>query len=70
MAVKKSFPLGVGNYYFTIRNAGQNGILIKRKTKEEAARSFLSYTKVGKDCDWHGRWAGKKFEEVSPPSQD
>ena len=65
--MKKNYSLGEGFYYFTIKNAGPNGIMIKRKTKEEAAYAYLSYVKVGKDCEWHGRWEGKKFSEGTAP---
>ncbi len=66
--MKKNFSLGQGNYYFTIRTGGNSGILIKRQKKEDAVHSYLSYIKVGKDCEWHGCWDGKKFTESSPPS--
>ncbi len=62
--MKKHFTLGVGNYYFTIRNGG-NSIMIKRKKKKEAIHAYESYQKIGKQCEWHGCWDGKKFTESS-----
>lgn len=67
MASKK-FDYGVGMYYFSIRNSAMNSITIKRTNKGEAVRSYLSYKKVGKNCEWLGKWAGKKFEETGAPS--
>ena len=65
--MKKNFSLGVGLYYFTVKTGGPNGILIKRNKKEEAINAFQSYKKVGKDCEWHGCWDGKKFKDDNPP---
>ncbi len=63
----KKFEYGEGIYYFNIRNGGHNSITIKRKDKEDAINRFLSYKSLGKDCEWLGRWEGKKFVETSQP---
>ena len=47
---------------------GQNGIMIKRLNKKDAVHAYLSYVKIGKDCEWHGCWNGKKFDEAAAPS--
>ena len=62
--MKKNFALGIGNYYFTIKNGGNN-IMIKRKKKQEAVYAYESYQKLGKDCEWHGCWDGKNFVEAA-----
>ncbi len=62
--MKKHFTLGIGNYYFSVRN-GSSDIMIKRKKKQEALNAYHSYQKIGKDCEWHGCWDGKKFKEGS-----
>ena len=58
--MKKNYSLGIGKYYFSVRNGG-NGIMIKREKKEDAMYAYESYRKIGKDCEWLGRWDGKKF---------
>jgi len=63
----KKFDYGKGVYYFNIRNGGHNSITIKRTDKDEAVRRFLSYKNLGKDCEWLGKWDGKKFIESSLP---
>ncbi len=64
---KKNFKLGVGKYYFNIRN-GQQTILITRGEKSDAVYTFLSYLKNGKDCEWLGCWNGKSFDETQSPA--
>lgn len=66
--MSKKFDYGKDLYYFNIRNSAMNSITIKRLNKEEAVRSFISYKKVGKNCEWLGKWAGKKFEDTTAPS--
>ena len=63
----KKFDYGQGIYYFNIRNGGHNSITIKRKNKDEAINRYLSYKSLGKDCEWLGKWEGKKFVETSQP---
>ncbi|MEN0007043.1 MAG: hypothetical protein AAF798_23030 [Bacteroidota bacterium] len=67
MALRKNFTMGKGNYYFTVKSI-PNNITIYRKTKEAAAQTYRNYIKVGKDCEWLGKWDGKKFTESSPPA--
>jgi hypothetical protein len=67
MALRKNFTMGVGNYYFTVKSI-PNNITIYRKTKEAAVMTYRQYVKVGKDCEWLGKWDGKKFQESNPPS--
>jgi hypothetical protein len=66
MASRKNYTMGVGNYYFTIKSL-PNNITIYRKTREAAEHAYLSYLRVGKDCEWLGKWDGKKFHESTPP---
>ena len=66
MANRKNFTMGVGHYYFTIKSV-PNNITIYRKTKEAAEQAYLSYVRVGKDCEWLGKWDGKNFKENHPP---
>ncbi len=66
MAAKKKFTMGEGKYYFNVRT-GQFSITINRDSKKAAERSYLSYQKVGKDCEWLGKWDGKEFVEATPP---
>ena len=66
--MKKHLTLGIGNYYFSVRN-GSSDIMIKRKKKQEAVNAYLSYEKIGKSCEWHGCWDGKKFKENSKPDK-
>lgn len=66
--MKKKFTMGAGKYYFNV-SSGHASILIHRDEKEEAVRSFLSYKRIGKDCEWLGLWNGKGFEETSSPSK-
>ncbi|MEM1320965.1 MAG: hypothetical protein AAGG75_12000 [Bacteroidota bacterium] len=64
---KKNFKMGVGNYYFNVRN-GQSQITIMRKNKQEAEYTFLRYQSLGKDCNWLGCWNGKSFDETTTPT--
>lgn len=66
----KSFSYAKEKYYFNIKNAGPSSIIIYRNSKMEAALSFHSYLKVGKQCEWLGCWNGKKFEDTGIPEID
>ena len=61
--LNKKFAMGVGTYYFNIKS-GINTITIHRKEKPDAIHTFQSYVKTGKDCEWLGKWDGKKFVET------
>lgn len=67
--MKKHFTLGVGKYYFKIRN-GQQHITICRADKKDATYAFLNYVELGKDIEWLGRWEGKKFSETTSPNSE
>lgn len=58
--------MGTGKYYFNVKS-GQQMVTINRKSKEAAKRAFIDYKKVGKTCEWLGKWDGKDFTETSPP---
>ena len=64
----RNYSKGVGLYYFKISATMQN-IVIKRNSKEEAVRSFLNYKKLGKSCEWLGKWEGKKFSDSGTPAE-
>ncbi|MEE9437806.1 MAG: hypothetical protein V3V14_02320 [Saprospiraceae bacterium] len=65
----KKFDYGKDIYYFNIRNGGHSSITIKRKDKNDAINRFISYKKLGKDCEWLGKWDGKKFQESAQPKE-
>ncbi len=65
--MKKHFTLGVGKWYFNIRT-GQQNITMSRAEKKDAVYAYLNYLELGKDCEWLGRWEGKKFSETTAPS--
>ncbi|MFK7773931.1 MAG: hypothetical protein AB8F94_17400 [Saprospiraceae bacterium] len=65
--MKKKFELGVGKYYFNIRN-GQQNITLSRAEKSDAVYTYLNYVQLGKDCEWLGKWEGKKFSDNTAPS--
>ena len=56
--------MAVGYYFFNIKMGYQNTITISRKTREEAEYAYSSYLKQRKDCEWLGKWDGKKFVDV------
>lgn len=64
--MRKNFTLGSGKYYFSI-NTGHSKIMIHRSRKEDAVQRFLTYKRIGKDCEWLGCWNGKSFDENTPP---
>ena len=69
MASRKHYTMGAGKYYFSIRS-GQQQIRMNRKDKDEASYAYHSYLEVGKNCEWLGKWNGKKFEDTTPPVQE
>ena len=69
MASRKHYTMGTGKYYFSIRS-GQQQIRMNRKDKKEATYAYQSYLDVGKNCEWLGKWNGKKFEDTAPPVQE
>lgn len=64
---KKHYTMGKGKYYFNIKT-GQSNILIHRNNREDAARMFLNYVKVGKNVEWLGKWTGKKYADSAIPT--
>ena len=66
MRPNKNISLGKDKYYFTIKST-PNNITIFRKTQKAAVDAFQQYKKIGKECEWLGRWNGKKFIETSLP---
>ncbi|MCB0570332.1 MAG: hypothetical protein KDC66_11235 [Phaeodactylibacter sp.] len=67
MRPRKSYTMGEGKYYFTIK-AVPNNITIFRKTKNAAIEAFQKYMRAGKEVEWLGKWDGKKFIESAPPN--
>lgn len=53
-----------GYFYWHVKS-GQQNILMYRKEKQPAVDAYQRYVRVGKNCDWLGRWNGRKFEETS-----
>lgn len=64
---RKHFSKGEGKYYFQIKTGNQN-ILISRNTKNEAADIYLRYKKIGKNCEWLGKWMGKSYDDKTAPT--
>ncbi|TVQ47595.1 MAG: hypothetical protein EA362_06270 [Saprospirales bacterium] len=64
---RKNFTMGTGKYYFQVRS-GHSMITINRKSKPAAISTYMHYKKIGKNCEWLGKWNGKKFIEDSAPS--
>jgi len=62
----KKFDFGKDIYYFNVKNGFNNVITIKRHDKAEAIYSFNNYKKSSKECEWLGKWDGKKFQETTP----
>ena len=67
MASRSAYTKGVGTYYFKLKSS-PNDILIHRKQKDAAVQAFLNYTKLGKECQWLGKWNGKDYDDVKEPS--
>ena len=62
----KTFDYVKGIYYFNIKKGYNNTITIKRLKKEEALHAFSGYLTSQKgNCEWLGKWDGKKFTEDS-----
>ncbi len=66
MKLKKNYSLGKDKYYFTVKSTPTN-ITIYRKSKQAAVDAYQRYVQVGKECEWLGKWDGKKFVEAAPP---
>lgn len=64
MARKKNFKFAEGIYYFNVYSGPNTAITIKRKSKEEAIRSYTGYLNTRKQTEWLGKWNGKKFVET------
>ncbi len=67
MRPNKNISLGKDKWYFTIKST-PNNITIFRKTRKTAEDAFNQYRKLGKECEWLGKWNGKKFIENTPPA--
>jgi len=65
---KKSFEFAKDKYYFNIKTGPQSAITINRSEKREAVLSFMGYKKANKNCEWLGKWDGKKFTEADVES--
>ena len=63
MARKKNFKFAEGVYYFNVYSGANNAITIKRIAKADAIRTYLGYLNSRKNCEWLGKWNGKKFVE-------
>ena len=63
---RKKFEMGVGKYYFNVLSGPQT-VTIHRVEKQKAINTFQNYVKLGKNCEWLGKWNGKKFEENESP---
>ena len=60
----KKFEFGKGIYYFNIKKGYNNNITIKRLEKKKAIDAYKQYLKTQpENCDWLGKWDGKKFIE-------
>ncbi len=58
--------MAADQYYFHLKS-GQQNILMYRKERDAAVMAYYKYVKVGKNCDWLGKWTGRKFEESEVP---
>jgi len=61
--------MGKGKYYFTIKST-PNNITMYRKTKKAAIDAYHRYQQLGKECEWLGKWDGKKFTEGGSPAMN
>ncbi|HMQ06698.1 MAG TPA: hypothetical protein PKC30_05315 [Saprospiraceae bacterium] len=59
----KKFEFGKGIYYFNIKSGYNNTITIKRVDRQLAIDAFKQYVRNYHDCEWLGKWDGKKFVE-------
>lgn len=64
MRRKKEFKKTKGFYFFNINAGYNNTITISRETKKEAEHAYKKYLKQRKDCEWLGKWDGKKFVDA------
>lgn len=64
---RKKFEMGVGKYYFNVLSGPQT-VTIHRIEKDKAINTFQTYVKLGKNCEWLGKWNGKTFEEKEIPA--
>ena len=64
---RKKFEIGVGKYYFNVLSGPQT-VMIHRVEKKQAVNMYETYKKLGKNCEWLGKWNGKNFEEAEEPS--
>ncbi len=58
--------MGVGKYYFNVLSGPQT-VTIHRIEKEKAINTYQTYVKLGKNCEWLGKWNGKTFDESTEP---
>ena len=63
----KKFDFGKDIWYFNINKGYNNTITIKRKDKNKAINAFAAYQK-NQDCEWLGKWDGKKFVDSNYPT--
>jgi len=59
--------MGVGKYYFNVLSGPQT-VMIHRIERDAAVNMFHTYKKLGRNCEWLGKWNGKKFEENELPA--
>lgn len=59
----RPFSKSVGTFYFKVKTNDMS-ITIHRNTLDAARKAFLNYINQGKDCEWLGKWTGKKFQPV------
>jgi len=59
--------MGIGKYYFQIKS-GQQNIMMNRTDKKAAVDAYLRYKKIGKNCEWLGKWEGKNYSDKGTPS--
>ena len=64
---RKKFEMGVGKYYFNVLSGPQT-VTIHRIEKDQAINMYQTYVKLGKNCEWLGKWNGKGFDESGEPS--
>ena len=65
---KKNFDYAKGKYYLNI-NSGIQSITLHRDNKKTAELAYLNYLKIGKSCEWLGKWDGKKFSDNKAPKK-
>ena len=65
MRKSKHYKKTEGHYFFSIKMGYNNTITISRQKKEDAEYAYSNYLKQKKDCEWLGKWDGKKFTETT-----